>query len=492
MAENYLLLLFGFPFLATLVTAVTREKNVSQISIALSLVYFLIVIAGYSFGEIHFTAVWFRDLTYGLYFDAYSYFLILLSAFLTLLSLIYSHKIIKDKLAAYHALFHGLQATVVACLLCDDLVFFYIFWEAMLIPMYFIIGVWGGPRRLYATMKFFLFTFAGSLLMLIGLVATYVLYYKQTGEWSASFQTLLAYFNQNPLPFDFQKWVFLSFIVSFAIKVPLVPFHTWLPDAHVEAPTAGSVILAAVLLKMGTYGLMRFAIPLFPEAAIYFATPLCFISVVGIILGALVAWQQTDIKKLIAYSSVSHLGFVTLGIFMMTEPGWNGAYLQMINHGISTGALFFLVGFLYDQTHSRELSFYGGVAKILPAYSIVLLIITLSSVALPGTNGFVGEFLILLGGFQSEVAHWGWVVVASLGVVLSVIYMLHLVQEVCFGEAKNEKVKALIDLKWKEYVIYVPLVILVFVIGFYPEWILESVREKTGSIFQTVITTVGR
>jgi len=258
LGQNFLLTLFLFPFVATIAMCFVRGKWINAVSTGLSFIYLLIAAVGYKAGEIRWTAEWFQELQYGLYLDSYSYFLILLSAFLTLLCVIYSHKIVQKKESAYHALFHGLQATVVACLLCDDLVFFYIFWEAMLIPMYFIIGVWGGPRRLYATMKFFLITFSGSLLMLVGLVATYVLYYKETGVWSTSFQTLLAYFQENPPTMEFQKWVFLSFVVSFAIKIPLFPFHTWLPDAHVEAPTAGSVILAAVLLKMGTYGLMRF------------------------------------------------------------------------------------------------------------------------------------------------------------------------------------------------------------------------------------------
>lgn len=483
--DNYLLVLLLFPFISTLIVALTRGSAVGWISVVLSVAFFILTLMGFGSSDLRYSAEWFGGLRYGLYMDAYAYFLILLSAFLTVLCLIYSLRVIKEKVVAYHALFHALQATVVACLLCDDLVFFYVFWEAMLIPMYFIIGIWGGPRRKYATLKFFLFTFAGSLLMLIGLIYIYVIYFKETGQFTASFTTLLEFFKTHPLDFQVQKWVFLSFLVSFAIKVPLFPFHTWLPDAHVEAPTAGSVILAGVLLKMGTYGLMRFAIPLFPDAAVYYATPMCIISVIGIILGALVAWRQTDIKKLIAYSSVSHLGFVTLGIFTMTEIGWTGAYLQMLNHGISTGALFLLVGFVYDQTHTRDINAYGGVAKVLPWFSLVLVIITLSSVALPGTNGFVGEFLILLGSFQAVVASPVWTVVAGLGVVLGVVYMLHLVQKILYGEVKNPEISHLIDLKWKDWLLYAPLIGLVFAIGFYPEWILGPVREKTGAIVST-------
>ncbi len=488
--SNYLLVLFAFPFLATLIVSMVRGRGqaVTWVSIALALGYFIVVLLGLTVTELRYEATWFLPLglKYGLYLDSYAYYLILLSSFLTLLALFYSRGVVEKKITAYHALFHALQATVVACLLCDDLVFFYVFWEAMLIPMYFIIGVWGGQRRLYATMKFFLYTFAGSLFMLLGLIAVYIYYYKATGVWTASFQTLMEYFQTNPMPVTVQSWIFLTFVLSFAIKVPLFPFHTWLPDAHVEAPTAGSVILAGILLKMGTYGLMRFAVPLFPEAAQAFAGPLCFLSVVGIILGALVAWQQTDIKKLIAYSSVSHLGFVTLGIFMMTETGWNGAYLQMINHGISTGALFLLVGFLYDQRHTRDISAYGGLAKILPMFTLILVVMTLSSVALPGTNGFVGEFLILLGSFQSNTASWIWVVLASVGVILGVIYMLHMIQKLCYGKPSKPEVETMTDLTWKEWVLYSPLVALVFFMGIYPIWFLGPIQEKTAGIFATI------
>jgi len=484
LSSNYLLVLLLFPFLSSLVIALSRGRAAALISIGLALAFLVVCLAGFPTTELRFSANWFEPLglKYGLYLDSYAYYLILLSAFLTLLSVFYSYRVIEDKIPAYHSLFHLLQATVVACLLCDDLVFFYIFWEAMLIPMYFIIGIWGGERRIYSTMKFFLYTFAGSLLMLVALIGLYVLYFQKTGTWTASFEVLREYFQANPLSVEAQQWIFGAFCLAFAIKVPLFPFHTWLPDAHVEAPTAGSVILAGVLLKMGTYGMMRFAVPLFPEAAQTFSPYICALSVIGILLGALVAWRQTDIKKLVAYSSVSHLGFVTLGIFMMTEAGWNGAYLQMINHGISTGALFLLIGFLYDQKHTRNIDAYGGLAKVLPAFSVIFLIITLSSVALPGTNGFVGEFLILLGSFQSKVSHWGWVMIAGLGVIFGAVYMLHLVQKLCYGKAQEGD--HLHDFRWREWLIYVPLVILVFLIGIYPSWILDPIRQRTAEIFQ--------
>ncbi len=490
LTSNYLIVLLLFPVASTLIVALSRGKSAAWVSVALALAFFVITLVGFNAPELRFSADWFGGLKYSLYLDAYAYYLILLSAFLTLVSVFYSVNVVKEKPVAFHSLFHALQATVVACLLCDDLVFFYVFWEAMLIPMYFIIGIWGGQRRKYATLKFFLFTFAGSLLMLLGLIYIYVVYFKATGQWTASFQILKDYFHSHPLDFEIQRWIFLAFVLSFAIKIPLFPFHTWLPDAHVEAPTAGSVILAGVLLKMGTYGLMRFAIPLFPEAAAYYSTALCILSVIGIILGALVAWKQTDIKKLIAYSSVSHLGFVTLGIFMMTDIGWSGAYLQMINHGISTGALFLLVGFLYDQTHTRDIEAYGGVAKVLPFFSLVLVLISMSSVALPGTNGFVGEFMILLGSFQSTVAHPFWVGVAGLGVVLGVVYTLHLVQKVLYGEPKRAEISNLKDLGLKEWAFYIPLLLLVFAIGFYPEWILGPIREKSMGLVDSFVISV--
>jgi NADH-quinone oxidoreductase subunit M len=355
----------------------------------------------------------------------------------------------------------------------------------MLIPMFFLIGIWGGKNRLYATTKFFLFTLAGSLLMLVGLISTYVLYFSKTGEWSSSFETLRVYFEENPIPLGIQIWMFLSFFLAFAIKVPLFPFHTWLPDAHTEAPTAGSVILAGILLKIGTYGLMRFAVPLFPQAAIELSTIICVLSVIGIIAGAVAAWRQTDVKKLVAYSSVSHLGFVTLGIFSLNEMAWNGAYIQMINHGISTGALFFLIGFIYDQKHSRDIDSFGQLAKAIPVFSVVFIIASLSSVALPGTNGFIGEFLILLGSFQSSVVSSSVAVVATTGVILSAIYMMHLVQKLCFG-AVGPKSTGLSDFALKDWILYAPLVILVFVIGFFPSWILSPVEKTSSQIFKTL------
>jgi len=489
LTSKYLLILLLLPFISAALIAMVSNSAASLVSIGLAGLFFLVCLAGWGIEGLEYQADWFKPmgLTYNMRLDSYSYFLILLSGLLTLLCLFYSHKVVQKKVKAYHALFHALQGTVVASLLSNDLFFFYVFFEAMLIPMYFLIGIWGGKNRLYATTKFFLFTLAGSLLMLVGLISTYVLYFSKTGEWSASFDVLRIYFSENPIPIEMQLFMFISFFLAFAIKVPLFPFHTWLPDAHTEAPTAGSVILAGVLLKIGTYGLMRFAIPLFPDAAAQLSTSICILSVVGIIAGALVAWRQTDMKKLIAYSSVSHLGFVMLGIFSLTSLSWNGAYLQMINHGISTGALFFLIGFIYDQKHSRDIETFGRLAKVIPLFSLVFVVVSLSSVALPGTNGFVGEFLILLGGFQSQVVSSSWIVVASTGVILSAIYMLHLVQKLCYGE-EGINSKGLKDLGIREFAIYVPLILLIFAIGFFPSWLLEPVSKTTQTILGSLPT----
>lgn len=483
-------LLVLIPFLSMILAGASKKEYVGYVSTALAAVYFVFVLLFWpSMAHLSFEATWFEyaglSLSYSMLLDPYSYFLILLSAFLTVLCSIYSMKAVKKKQRAYHALFHALQGTVVACLLSDDLVFFYIFFEAMLIPMYFLIGIWGGKRRLYATTKFFIYTFAGSLFMLVGLISCLVIYNKATGEWTASFPVLKAFFNDQNIDATTQMWIFLSFILAFAIKVPLFPFHTWLPDAHTEAPTAGSVILAGILLKIGTYGMMRFAVPLFPAAAMSMATPLCVLSVVGIILGAVVAWRQTDMKKLIAYSSVSHLGFVTLGIFSATEIGWNGAFIQMINHGISTGVLFFLIGFIYDQKNSREINSFGGLGHKIPMFTLIFVIAAMSSVALPGTNGFVGEFMILLGSFQTvQISPW-WVAVAGTGVILSAIYMLHLVQKLCYGQP-GENSHGLKDFGKTEWVIYVPCVILIFLIGIYPRWILEPIGKTTYEILSSL------
>jgi NADH-quinone oxidoreductase subunit M len=360
-----------------------------------------------------------------------------------------------------------------------DLFLFYVFWDAMLIPMYFLIGIWGYDRRVYAAVKFILYTMAGSVLMLVAILGLAYLYSAATGVYSFNLSDLLTL----DLAPRTEAWFFLAFALAFAIKVPLFPFHTWLPDAHVEAPTAGSVILAGVLLKMGTYGLLRFAFPLFPEAAVFFAPYLAGLAVVGIVYGALVAMVQPDLKKLVAYSSVSHLGFVVLGICAMNPQGVQGAIYQMLNHGVSTGALFLIVGMLSDRRHTRLIAEFGGLKKTIPRLSAAFLIITLSSIALPGLNGFVGEFLILMGAFL-----WSprFAAVAASGVILSAVYMLWMFQRVNYGPVTNEKNRDLPDLTGREAWVLVPTIVMAIVMGVLPGPFLRPMAPSVDRVIERV------
>jgi NADH-quinone oxidoreductase subunit M len=422
------------------------------------------------------------DISYFVGIDGLSILLVMLTTFLTPLALIASWESITDRLKEYVSFMLLLEVGMLGVFVAVDLFLFYVFWEAMLIPMYFIIGIWGGKDKIYAAVKFFLYTMAGSLLMLIAIL--WLGYYASTlenGFFTTNLQTLNAI--APSMPKDLQMWLFAAFALSFAIKVPLFPLHTWLPDAHVQAPTAGSVILAGVLLKMGTYGLIRFCLPLFPLASISFTPLIAVLSVIGIVYGALVAMVQTDIKKLVAYSSVSHLGFVVLGIFSMTEEGIQGAIIQMINHGLSTGALFLLVGMLYDRRHTREISQFGGIAKVMPVYSTLFMIVTLSSIGLPGLNGFVGEFLILLGSFNSpNLGTYSYTVVAATGVIFSAVYMLWMVQRVFFGKIVHAQNASLLDLTRREIGIMVPIVIFIVWIGIYPSVFLKSSAAATKQV----------
>ena len=409
--------------------------------------------------------------------DGLSLLLVVLTTFLMPLMLLSQWHINDDRQKTFLALLLALEAGMLGALVAIDLVFFYMFWEAMLIPMYFIIGVWGGKRRIYAATKFVLYTVLGSLLMLAAAVVLYYMHYKQTGVYSTSLLDLYAI----KIPLKSQMWLFAAFVIAFAIKVPMWPFHTWLPDAHVEAPTVGSVVLAGVLLKMGTYGLLRFVLPLFPQALQVGAPVLIFCGVVGIIYGALTAWVQTDAKKMVAYSSVSHLGFVVVGTFAIMAGGTlsvealTGATYQMINHGISTGALFFLVGVIYERRHTRQLADFGGLAHNMPWFATLLIIATLSSVGLPGTGGFVGEFLILLGTFQAMPVAGMF---ASLGVLLGAVYMLTLCRKILFGPLNNPENKELKDLNAREFGYLVPLAILAIVMGIFPNAFIGKTRAS--------------
>jgi NADH-quinone oxidoreductase subunit M len=412
--------------------------------------------------------------------DGLSLLLVLLTTLLTAIAILASYAAITTEVRGYLVCLLALETGMLGVFVALDLVLFYVFWEGMLIPMYFLIGIWGGPRRVYAAVKFFLYTMAGGVLMLVGILALHFLSGARPGG-EATFDVLkLAGLS---LPFETQAWLFLAFAIAFAIKVPMVPFHTWLPDAHVEAPTAGSVILAGVLLKMGTYGFLRFALPLFPDAARAFAPLFSWLAILGILYGALVSMVQTDLKKLVAYSSVSHMGFVVLGIFALTTQGVGGAILQMINHGLSTGALFLLVGVLYERRHTRMIADFGGLARVLPLFTAVFLLVTLSSVGLPGLNGFVGEFLILLGTFRVSPLH---AVLATAGIILAAVYMLWMFQRVMFGPLTHEANRHLPDLSPRELLTLVPILVLIVWIGIYPQPLLRTTEASVKQLLAQV------
>lgn len=417
-------------------------------------------------------------ITYFVGIDGLSLFLILLTTFLTPLVLLGAAIQIKKSIKEYYIIFLLLELGMLGVFMAMDLFLFYIFWEAMLIPMYFIIGIWGGQRRIYAAVKFFIYTMVGSLAMLIG-----VLY---LGIKHGSFN-LVSLSEFTPQAFDLrtQLMLFGVFALSFAIKVPTFPFHTWLPDAHVEAPTGGSVILAGVLLKMGVYGFLRFCFPLFPAATDAVAPYMCVIGLIGIVYGALLAYAQKDMKKLVAYSSISHLGFVVLGIFSLQDQAISGAVYQMLNHGVSTGALFFLVGIIYERRHTKAIADFGGVASTVPVYATVFMIVTLSSIGLPPLNGFVGEFLILVGTFQTFPYY---ACIGVLGVILGAIYMLSMYRRVFFGKVTREENKNIKDMNAIELTCLIPLCILVFVMGFFPNMFLKSIHPTSQRILKQVDT----
>jgi NADH-quinone oxidoreductase subunit M len=466
-----------------------REQAIKHLAFGVSLLTFLLSLALYVGFALQEPGMQFVERTtwipgigvqYYVGVDGISLLLVLLTTFLSTIALLSSYSAITTSVKEYMICLLLLETSMIGVFVALDLLLFYLFWEGMLIPMYFLIGVWGGPRRIYATVKFFLYTMAGGVLMLVGIIVLYQLHGRMTGEFTFDLLKIAA----GPAPsFVTEAWLFLAFAVAFAIKVPMFPFHTWLPDAHVEAPTAGSVILAGILLKMGTYGFLRFALPLFPEATRFFAPLFSWLAIIGILYGALVSMVQPDLKKLVAYSSVSHLGFVMLGIFALTSQGMEGGILQMINHGLSTGALFLLVGMIYERRHTRLIEEFGGLARVIPVFTAFFLIVTLSSIGLPGLNGFVGEFLILVGTFQVNILY---AVLATAGIILAAVYMLWMFQRVMFGTLTKEENRHLLDLTPREVACLVPVVLGIIWIGVYPGPLLRTTEASVKQLLAQV------
>jgi NADH-quinone oxidoreductase subunit M len=413
--------------------------------------------------------------------DGISLLLVMLTTLMGFIAILGSWNAVQDRVKEYYAMFLLLQTGMIGVFLSLDFFLFYVFWELVLVPMYFIIGVWGGPRKLYAAIKFFLYTLAGSVLMLLGILTLYFQHFAQFHTYTFEIAELM----KTSLPLGLQQWVFWAFFIGFAIKVPMFPFHTWLPDAHVEAPTAGSVILAAVLLKMGTYGFLRFSLPLLPNASAdrTIVQVLAILSIVGIIYGALVCLMQQDWKKLIAYSSVSHLGFCTLGIFSMNPNGIAGSVIQQVNHGISTGMLFMVIGVIYERRHTRAISEYGGLAHVMPRFAIIFAIAMLSSAGLPLLNGFVGEFTILQGAFEANRI---WAAFAVSGVILGAAYLLWLYQRTMLGQVTNGKNLTLHDMSLREIATFVPLIAWAVWIGVYPKPYFEILNRPVAEIVERV------
>ena len=418
--------------------------------------------------------------SYFLGVDGFSILLILLTTMMGSIAILSSWTAITERVKEYYIFLLVLQTGMIGAFVSLDFLLFFLFWEVMLVPMYFLIGIWGGGRRLYSAIKFFLYTLVGSVIMLLGILALYFYYAQQPGN-VATFD--ITAFQKMTLPYVYQKWIFLAFFLGFAVKVPMFPFHTWLPDAHTDAPTAGSVILAAVLLKMGTYGFIRFSLPILPDATKAFVPMMIGLSIIGIVYGALVALAQTDWKRLVAYSSVSHMAMVMLGMFALTPVGLTGSIVQQLNHGISTGALFLIVGIVYERRHTREISEYGGLSKVMPVYAAVFLVMTMSSIGLPALNGFIGEILILQGVY---VVNKMWAAVAASGIVLGAAYMLWLYQRTMFGKIENPANANLKDLNAREFATFAPLLALAVWIGIYPTPILRRLEPAVTRVVERV------
>ncbi len=463
----------------------SSDKLIKQIAIGTSVITFiisLIVLASYDSSisglQMYEPIPWIDSwgISYAFGIDGVSILMILLTTFISMLAIISSWDAIKMQVKQYYIFMLLLELGMIGVFLAQDLFLFYIFWEFTLVPMYFLVGIWGGKQRVYAAIKFFLYTMAGSLLMLLA-----ILYMGITND-TFSLPELIA---GRAAFADVQNTLFIAFGIAFAIKVPIFPFHSWLPDAHTQAPTAGSVILAGVLLKMGTYGFIRFNLPLFPQASVHYAQPIAVLAIIGIIYGALVSFAQKDVKKLVAYSSISHLGFVMLGIFSLNEAGIQGAILQGVNHGISSGALFFIVGIIYEQRHTREISEFGGIWKVMPVYSATTLIVLLSSMGLPGLNGFVGEFTILLGSMGSTALGarpWIFTAFATTGVILAAVYLLWMFQRVFMGPLDKEANKKLVDLNAGQLGVMLAFLLFIIWIGVAPSGYFELIDSSVAHL----------
>ena len=490
MALTLLVLLPLIGGLLVLLLGKGRDGLVRQVGLGLSVLVFaysLTLWTGFDATSADFQFVerysWLPDfgISYHVGLDGITLWLVILTTFLTPIALLCSWESVEDRVREFTFFMLLLEAAMIGVFISLDLFLFYLFWDAMLIPMYFLIGIWGYEQRVYAAVKFMLYTMAGSVLMLLAII--WVAYYHQSVTGVVSFDLLDLY--ALDFPGGVQTWLFLAFALAFAIKVPVFPFHTWLPDAHVQAPTAGSVILAGVLLKMGTYGLLRFAFPLFPEAALHFAPYLATLAVIGIVYGALVAMIQPDMKKLVAYSSVSHLGFVVLGLCAMNITGVQGAVYQMLAHGVSTGGLFLIVGMLSDRRHTKLIAEYGGLKSVAPKLVAMFLLVTLASIALPGMNGFVGEFMIFVGSFRYNAVLTS---IAATGVILSAVYMLWMFQRVNYGPMTNPKNKGLRDLSPREWAVIAPIVAMCIVMGVFPNVFLKPMEPAVKRVVERVHT----
>lgn len=490
--SNPLFLLLISPLAGNLVIALLPAKwkpAIRWVALASSLVTFGLAIwilvlfkAAVTTPQMMLSAPWFAINNFVIDFrlgvDGISILMVLLTAFLSPLSILASWRSIDERVKAFMMFFLMLEAGLLGVFLAMDAILFYVFWEFTLIPMYFLIGIWGSGRRIYAALKFFIFTMAGSVLLFVAILFA--------GMKAGGF-AIDSWMLQKQVFAGIQTWLFLAFGIAFAVKVPIFPLHTWLPDAHTEAPTAGSVILAGVLLKMGAYGYLRFNLPLFPQAFARFAPWIGILAIIGILYGSMVALMQKDMKRMVAYSSVAHMGFIMLGIVALTQQSVSGAILQMVNHGLSTGALFLIVGFLYERRHTREFSAYGGLWKVMPILAPLTLIVTLSSLALPGLNGFAGEFNILMGSYRSATLNNFWFTVeATLGVILAAIYLLVMFEKLFLGKVTVGETNSMKDINWREILILAPIILLIFVIGLYPQPIFNLINPTVQSLIAVV------